>query len=186
LFVLDLEIFPAFINLKGIFVESTSLLNELELISVENLCINQSNENFKNIKLKEILSDYATKHLYSISPNNLGNYKRLTNVFHIENIDLNNLDKNFIIDEDKRHEIYIHFSEMGRLDAFIYGYELHGKSQSCIYSQFIDNDFRNETDNYAAIFFERKFLINRDTNASFGFNLRNGFFNLVLNTLKYT
>lgn len=177
---LDLEIFPAFIKLKGIFVESSSLLNELELLSVENLCINQSNETFKNIKLKEILSDYATKHLYAISPNNLGNYKRLTNVFHVENIDLNDLDKNFIIDEDKRCEVCIDFSETGRLDAFIYGYELSGKSQSCIYSQFIDNDFRNATDNYAAIFFKEKNLINRKTNASFDFNSRNGFFSLVL------
>ena len=179
-----MEIFPSSIQLNGFFIESSSLINESELILEENLCINQALCTFENLKLRKILSDYKTKHLYSISPNNLGNYKKLTNICHIENIDLNNLNRNSIIDEGTKLDICIDFIEFGRLDAFVYGYEFSDKNKMFLYSQFKDDDFKSLTDNFGAILFCERILIDRKAKLNFSFMSKNGFFSLYFNNLS--
>jgi hypothetical protein len=152
-------------------------MNESELICDENLCINQSCDNFKNLKLREILSNYRTKHLYSISPDDLRNSKKLTDICQIEKIDLNNIDS-FLINEGLQHELCIEITECGRLDAFIYFYELYDKNKTNLYNPSRNGDIKNELNNFGAIAFYERIQVDCKTKANFELSSRNGFFNL--------
>ena len=154
-------------------------MNESELISDENLCINQSCDIFKNLKLREILSNYRTKHLYSISPDDLKNSKKLADICQIEKIDLNNIDS-LLINEGRHHELSIEITECGRLDAFIYFYELYDKNKTNQYNPLRNGDIKNVLNNFAAIAFYERIQVDHKTKSNFGVSSRNGFFNLEL------
>ena len=174
-------IFPSAVQLSGFCVESSSLLSESELTNDENLCISQTNENFKDIKLRQILSDYRTKHLYSISINSLGIYKELTENLVIEQIDLNNLN---VHTDAKTREINFDINQDGRLDAFICCYEIYDKLNSKYYSplNFFKSKRNLQIESFAAIAFYEiaEIKMNMHERISVDFISDNGLFNMKL------
>ena len=187
MYLKDLEIFPSFVQLCGFCIESSSLLNDSELVADENLCIRQSNEKFYDLKLRKILSDYRTRHLYSICQNNLGDYRQLTEKYGIERIDLNDFAEHMDTNVNENKEFCFNASEEGRLDAFLYCYELLNKNSSTRYSplDFFKAKQKHFVQNLAAIsFFENNGeRVKLDDNIRIRFTSKKGFFNMTLNKI---
>lgn len=125
-----MKIFPQTIRLKSTMIESDSLLKSCRLVSNKNLCI-EPFDAVQNIDLEPFLVDYYTRQQYSLNINsNTPNYKQLTEIFDLLEIDMSKLDRlDFDVKDFEAKPI-----ESGRIDFMLYWFEISDREGNKSYS----------------------------------------------------
>ena len=120
-------------------------MNESELVKNENLAIDQ----FEPVNLREILSEFKVKHIYSIMSNSLSDAKKITECKRILEIDLGKLNEKSILDEN---EISFQVNENESFNAFLFSYEIFDEKNRNSYKplEFLENS-NNLFNSYACI-----------------------------------
>ena len=120
-------------------------MNETELVENENLAIEQ----FEPVNLREILSEFKVKHIYSILSNSLSDVKKITECKRILEIDLGKLNEKSILDEN---EISFQVNENESFNAFLFSYEIFDEKNRNSYKplEFLENS-NNLFNSYACI-----------------------------------
>ena len=109
-------------------------MNESEIVKNENLAIDQ----FEPVNLREILSEFKVKHIYSIMSNSLSDVEKITECKRILEIDLGKLNENSILDEN---EISFQVNENESFNAFLFSYEIFDEKNRNSYKplEFLEN-----------------------------------------------
>ncbi|CAF0874126.1 unnamed protein product [Brachionus calyciflorus] len=118
----EMKIFPSGLKLKAMGIESKNFLNESELVTNRNLCLNKIGNDEPN--LKKILSDYNIEHQFSLNLNgNIKDFKQLTEIREFGHFDLSNITENTKFNLDVKN-FDIKINEPGYLNGILYWYEL--------------------------------------------------------------
>lgn len=126
-------LFPSEIRLKSMLIESNSFLNQSELVSNSNLCINKIGN--VEVDLKSILDEYNVKHQLELNmSSNLKDFKQLTEIKELACFDLNNISESNKFEIEAKNSIY-KINKPGSLNACLYWYDL-GRDGTKSYSPY--------------------------------------------------
>ncbi len=157
--------------MKGLFIESSSLAKECDLITNENICMNSA------FDLKKILANYRVKHQYDIRIEHLSDLKRLTQIETVFSFELHKL---MSIESQVSNVDYFRVIDNGYITCFLYWLEFsnHAREQ-------VLNEFTSSTSLYAAIAFfnETKLLVNSHHGIKTKCLFKNDIFHMKLNGL---